>query len=98
MQFVIVHELRGTFSDGTVTCQGRMRCRSGIKLTLEEATALADALAAIDGIAGVSVNPFIGSALFFYTDDNARLLALKEVARMADAFDEGRSRPGWHDD
>lgn len=98
MQFVIVHELRGTFSDGTVSCQGRMRCRSGIKLTLEEATALADALAAIDGIAGVSVNPFIGSALFFYTDDNARLLALKEVARMGDAFDEGRSQPGWHDD
>ncbi len=98
MQFVIVHELRGSFSDGTVTCTGRMRCRSGSKLTLEEATSLADGLAAIDGIVGVSVNPFIGSALFYYTDDNARLLALKEVARCGDVFTESRLQPGWHDD
>ncbi len=98
MNFVIVHELRGTFSDGAVTCVGRMRCRSGLRLTLEEATALADALDAVSGVVGVSVNPFIGSVLFYYADDAARLEALKAIAAMADAFDAARSEPGWHGD
>ena len=98
VNFVIVHEVRGTFSDGTATCTGRMRCRAGIKLTMEEATTLADAIASVDGVVGVSVNPFIGSALFFYQDDEARLLALKEIAKAQDAFTEARKLPGWQDD
>ncbi|MDO5537327.1 MAG: heavy metal translocating P-type ATPase [Desulfovibrionaceae bacterium] len=96
MNFVIVHELRGTFSDGTVTCTGRMRCRSGARLALEEAEALADAVASIDGVVGVSVNPFIGSVLFYYQDDDSRLGALKEIARCADEFSAARKLPDFH--
>ena len=98
MSFVIVHELQGTFSDGVVTCHGRMRCRCGLRLTLEEATELADSLAALDGIVGVSVNPVIGSVLFFYQDDAARLSALKAIADAGDAIDEARTRPDFHGD
>ena len=57
MSFVIVHELQGFFSDGVVSCQGRMRCRCNMRLTMDEATRLADNLADLEGIVGVTVNP-----------------------------------------
>ncbi len=73
-----------------------MRCRCGLRLTLEEATGLADALAALDGVVGVSVNPFIGSVLLFYGDDSDRLAALRVLAEAGDAFDAARAAPGFH--
>lgn len=98
MSFVIVHELRGVFSDGVITCQGRMRCRCNTRLTIEEATGLADSLAAIESVVGVVVNPAIGSVLFFYADDEGRLAALKALADAGDAIEQARSDPDFTND
>ena len=93
MSFVIVHELQGLFSDGVVSCQGRMRCRCNMRLTMDEATRLADNLADLEGIVGVTVNPIIGSVLFFYVDLSSRLEALKIIAIVGDEIVEARKDP-----
>ena len=93
MSFVIVHELQGFFSDGVVSCQGRMRCRCNMRLTMDEATRLADNLADLEGIVGVTVNPAIGSVLFFYVDLSSRLEALKIIAIAGDEIVEARKDP-----
>ena len=72
MDFIVVHEIEGLFSDGETVCRGRMRCRSGRRLSMDEAEFLASAMDAVDGVLGVSVNPRIGSVLCFYRDRAAR--------------------------
>lgn len=75
-----------------------MRCRCNTRLTMEEATDLADSLAAIESVVGVVVNPTIGSVLFFYADDEGRLDALKVLADAGDAIEQVRSDPEFTND
>ncbi len=95
MDFIVVHEIEGLFSDGETVCRGRMRCRSGRRLSMDEAEFLASAMDAVDGVLGVSVNPRIGSVLFFYRDRAARLAALRRLSAAGRELDEGRRTPGW---
>ncbi|MBO4295515.1 MAG: heavy metal translocating P-type ATPase, partial [Desulfovibrio sp.] len=95
MDFAVVHEIEGLFSDGETVCRGRMRCRSGRRLSMDEAEFLASAMDAVDGVLGVSVNPRIGSVLFFYRDRAARLAALRRLVAAGRELDEGRRAPGW---
>ncbi|MDO5538401.1 MAG: heavy metal translocating P-type ATPase, partial [Desulfovibrionaceae bacterium] len=46
----------------------------------------------------MSVNPFIGSVLFFYMDDAARLAALQEIVSCAEAFEAARALPDFQYD
>ncbi|MCR5171026.1 MAG: heavy metal translocating P-type ATPase [Desulfovibrio sp.] len=95
MDFIVVHEIEGLFSDGETVCRGRMRCRSGRRLSMDEAEFLASAMDTVDGVLGVSVNPRIGSVLFFYRDRAARLAALRRLSAAGRELDEGRRTPGW---
>ena len=72
MRFYIVHELRGL----TTPDSGRMRVRASSPLGMAQAEALAGALATLPGISDVTVNPRVGSLLFFFEDDESRETAL----------------------
>ncbi|MFT4300661.1 MAG: heavy metal translocating P-type ATPase [Desulfovibrio sp.] len=72
MRFYIVHELRGL----TTPDSGRMRVRASGPLGMAQAEALAGALATLPGISEVSVNPRLGSLLFFFENEDCRETAL----------------------
>lgn len=72
MAFSVVHELQGLNG----TSAGRMRVRADRALPLSLAAGLLQKLEALPGISGVRVNPRVGSALFFYEDQESRLSAL----------------------
>ncbi len=67
MQFVIVHEIQAL--------PGRLRARTSSRLDARQAVALARALADLEGIDGVKVNPRTGSVLFYYQSPEARRAA-----------------------
>ncbi|MBQ3060431.1 MAG: heavy metal translocating P-type ATPase [Desulfovibrio sp.] len=72
MSFYIVHELRGLNS----TQDGRVRMRSLCAITAAQLTETLHLLQEIPGISNASVNPRVGSVLFFYEDIQARSQAL----------------------
>ncbi|MDD4700946.1 MAG: heavy metal translocating P-type ATPase [Desulfovibrio sp.] len=97
MRFYIVHELRGL----TTPESGRMRVRASCPLGMAQAETLAGALATLPGISEVSVNPRLGSLLFFFDDDESRETALTlfvgaggQNGPLAELIDDPNPQPG----
>lgn len=97
MRFYIVHELRGL----TTPDSGRMRVRASGPLGMAQAEALAGALATLPGISEVSVNPRLGSLLFFFENEDSRETALTlfvgaggEDGPLAELGDDPTPEPG----
>ncbi len=97
MRFYIVHELRGL----TTPDSGRMRVRASGPLGMAQAEALAGALATLPGISEVSVNPRLGSLLFFFENEESRETALTlfvgaggDDGPLAELGDDPTPQPG----
>lgn len=97
MRFYIVHELRGL----TTPDSGRMRVRASGPLGMAQAEALAGALATLPGISEVSVNPRLGSLLFFFENEENRETALTlfvgaggDDGPLAELGDDPTPQPG----
>ena len=90
MGFVIVHELQGSFEAGGAVCAGRLRVRCGLRLSAEEAEALARDLAVAAGVHVADVGRNAGSALLFYEDAQSRLAALRRLACAGRELDRAR--------
>ncbi|MBB5142215.1 heavy metal translocating P-type ATPase [Desulfovibrio intestinalis] len=97
MRFYIVHELRGL----TTPDSGRMRVRASGPLGMAQAEALAGALATLPGISEVSVNPRLGSLLFFFENEDSRETALTlfvgaggDDGPLAELGDDPTPQPG----